>query len=58
MNLGGLPMGLANNVKIVQPVAKGSPLKWTDVGTIKGDAARFRREMEKVFIQKHNKLAL
>ena len=41
MNLEGLPMGLANNVKIVQPVAKGSPLKWTDVGTIKGGCGAF-----------------
>lgn len=56
MNLGGLPIGLANNAKIIRPVEKGSPLKWADVKTIKGDAARFRREMEKVFIQEHNKL--
>jgi predicted homoserine dehydrogenase-like protein len=46
---GGLPLGLAHGVALKRAVAKGQAVKWTDVGEIDSDAARFRREMERVF---------
>jgi len=46
---GGLPLGLAHGVALKRAVAKGAAVKWTDVGAIDNDAARFRREMERVF---------
>ena len=45
----GLPIGLAQGVKLTRPVAKHQPLTWQDVATIRSEAARFRREMEAVF---------
>jgi predicted homoserine dehydrogenase-like protein len=47
--LGGLPLGLANGVRLRRPIAAGSPLKWSDV--VYDDthqAVRFRREMERL----------
>jgi predicted homoserine dehydrogenase-like protein len=29
--MGGLPLGLAHNVKVVRPVRKGQSLSWADV---------------------------
>ena len=49
LDLGSLPIGLAHSVKLVRPVAKGTPLKWADVEGIGSEAASFRREMEAVF---------
>ena len=46
---GGLPLGLAHGVALKRAVAKGETVKWSDVGEIDNDAARFRREMERVF---------
>jgi len=46
---GGLPLGLAHGVKLTRAVAKGSVVTWNDVAAIDSDAARFRREMERVF---------
>ena len=46
---GGLPLGLAHGVALKRAVAKGEAVKWSDVGEIDNDAARFRREMERVF---------
>lgn len=45
--LGGLPLGLAHQVKLVRPVAAGQSLVWDDVAMdTSTDAYRLRREME------------
>ena len=46
---GGLPLGLAHGVALKRAVARGGTVKWSDVTEINSDAARFRREMERVF---------
>jgi predicted homoserine dehydrogenase-like protein len=46
---GGLPLGLAHGVALKRAVAQGHAVKWSDVAEIDSDAARFRREMERVF---------
>ncbi|HEY3461422.1 MAG TPA: Gfo/Idh/MocA family oxidoreductase, partial [Casimicrobiaceae bacterium] len=48
--LGGLPLGLAHHVKLMRPIARGQPVKWTDVA-IDADstAVKVRREMEATF---------
>jgi predicted homoserine dehydrogenase-like protein len=48
--LGGLPLGLAHHVKLLNPVAAGEPVRWSDVAYDANDAAvRVRREMEQMF---------
>lgn len=48
--MGGLPLGLAHNVKLVRPVAKGQSLTWSDVAMDTGTHAwRTRRAMEELF---------
>jgi predicted homoserine dehydrogenase-like protein len=48
--LGALPLGLAHAVKLVNPVAAGEPVRWSDVQIdASGDAVRARREMERDF---------
>ena len=48
--MGGLPLGLAHNVKVVRPVKKGQSLCWADVAMdTTTDAYRVRREMEAMF---------
>jgi predicted homoserine dehydrogenase-like protein len=45
--MGGLPLGLAHDVKVVRPVAKGQSLTWSDVAIDTGTRAyRIRRELE------------
>ena len=45
--LGGLPLGLAHDVKVTRPVKKGQSLSWADVAMDTSTAAyRIRREME------------
>ncbi|MGD1877320.1 MAG: NAD(P)H-dependent oxidoreductase [Kiloniellaceae bacterium] len=47
---GGLPLGLAQGVKLLRPVAKGRSLTWDDVAVDAGDATvQCRREMERRF---------
>jgi predicted homoserine dehydrogenase-like protein len=46
---GGLPLGLAHKVTLVREVRCGSALTWNDVAPIENQAARVRREMERVF---------
>ncbi len=47
---GGLPLGLAHNVKLVRAVRQGEALKWNDVAIDEGlPAYRIRREMEALF---------
>ena len=48
--MGGLPLGLAHDIKVVRPVKKGQCLSWADVAidtTTK--AYKLRREMETLF---------
>jgi predicted homoserine dehydrogenase-like protein len=48
--LGGLPLGLAHEVKVVRPVKQGQSLTWADVAIDTAlPAYRTRREMEALF---------
>ena len=48
--IGGLPLGLAHQVKVVRTVAKGQSLTWADVAMDTATPAyRLRREMEAMF---------
>jgi len=50
MRLGGLPLGLAHDVKVVRAVKKGQSLSWTDVAVDTSTPAyRLRRELESAF---------
>jgi predicted homoserine dehydrogenase-like protein len=47
---GGLPLGLAHQVKVVRAVKKGQCLSWADVAMdTSTDAYKVRREMEAMF---------
>jgi predicted homoserine dehydrogenase-like protein len=46
---GALPLGLAHNVKLVNPVAAGGTVRWSDVVIDDSLAVRARREMEHSF---------
>jgi predicted homoserine dehydrogenase-like protein len=51
--MGGLPLGLAHQVKVVRPVKKGQSLCWDDVAMdTTTDAYKVRREMESMFTLK------
>ncbi|MBY0409754.1 MAG: flagellar biosynthesis protein FlgA, partial [Burkholderiaceae bacterium] len=48
--IGGLPLGLAHDVKVVRPVKKGQSVCWDDVMIdTTTDAYKVRREMEAMF---------
>jgi len=48
--MGGVPLGLAHDVKVVRPVKKGQSLTWTDVAIDSSTRAyKIRREMETMF---------
>ncbi len=50
MRIGGLPLGLAHDVKVVRPVAKGASLSWDDVAMDATTRAyALRRELEGLF---------
>ena len=50
MRLGGLPLGLAHDVRVRRPVRQGQSLCWDDVEVDTGTRAyRLRREMETLF---------
>jgi predicted homoserine dehydrogenase-like protein len=50
VGLGGLPLGLAHDVKLVNPVSAGQPVRWADVQVdAAAEAVKFRREMEREF---------
>jgi predicted homoserine dehydrogenase-like protein len=50
MQMGGLPLGLAHDVKVTRPVKKGQSLTWADVAMDQTTHAyRIRREMEAMF---------
>ncbi len=47
---GALPLGLAHGVKLVNPVAAGAAVRWSDVQIdASSEAVRVRREMEREF---------
>ncbi len=47
LKLGGLPLGLTHQVKLLRPVKKSQSLSWGDVALDPTSAAvRLRREME------------
>jgi predicted homoserine dehydrogenase-like protein len=48
--MGGLPLGLAHNVKVVRPVKKGQSLSWADVAMdTTTHAYQVRKAMEDMF---------
>jgi predicted homoserine dehydrogenase-like protein len=48
--IGGLPLGLAHNVKVIRPVAAGQSLTWNDVAMDTSTRAyQLRKEMESMF---------
>ncbi len=48
--IGGLPLGLAHNVKVIRPVAAGQSLTWDDVAMDTTTRAyQLRKEMESMF---------
>ena len=50
MHIGGVPLGLAHNVKVVRPVKKGQSLSWSDVAMdTTTNAYRTRKQMETMF---------
>ena len=52
MQLGGLPLGLAHNVKLIRSVKKGRSLSWADVAMDTSTSAyKIRRDMESMFSQ-------
>jgi predicted homoserine dehydrogenase-like protein len=56
--LGGLPLGLAHDVKLVRPVRQGQSLCWADVAMdTTTHAYRVRRQMEAMFAEPQRKLA-
>ena len=55
---GGLPLGLAHDVKVVRPVKKGQSLTWADVAMDETTHAyKIRREMETMFAPQLKKAA-
>lgn len=49
LRLGGLPIGLANQVKLLGPLRAGQPVLWSSVAYDSGcEAVRLRRQMETV----------
>jgi predicted homoserine dehydrogenase-like protein len=50
LRVGGLPLGLAHDVKLARPVAAGQPVCWSDVVVQESlTAVKIRREMERMF---------
>src|SRR3954466_8621777 len=50
VRMGGLPLGLAHDVKLLRPVKKGQSLSWSDVAMDSSTHAyKIRREMETLF---------
>ena len=57
-DFGGLPLGLAHQVKLLRPVKQGQCLSWADVAIDTGtDAYRLRREMETLFAPAQRRIA-
>ena len=49
--VGGLPIGLAHNVRLIRPVAKDTPVTFADVELVNDlDVVALRRQMERDFL--------
>jgi predicted homoserine dehydrogenase-like protein len=47
LDIGVLPLGLAHNVKLIRPVVRGQPVRWSDVIVdSSSDAVRIRKDLE------------
>ena len=58
LHIGGLPLGLAHDVKVLRPVKQGQSLTWSDVAMDTGTHAyRIRRELETQFAPRERKAA-
>jgi len=58
LRMGALPLGLAHQVKLLNPVRSGAPVLWSDVVCDAGsDAVRLRREMEMTFASPEQRAA-
>lgn len=58
LKMGGLPLGLAHDVKLVRPVPKGQSLTWADVAMDTSTRAwKVRNEMESLFGEPSRKAA-
>ncbi len=58
MRMGGLPLGLAHEVKVIRPVKKGQSLSWADVAMNQTTKAyKVREELETEFGKAQLKLA-
>ena len=58
VQIGGVPLGLAHDVKVVRPVKKGQSLTWADVAMdTTTHAYRIRRQMEDLFASPRLKVA-
>lgn len=58
VELGGLPLGLAHDVKLVRPVKKGQSLCWSDVAMdTSTHAYKMRKSMEDLFAHPKRKAA-
>ena len=58
VRMGGLPLGLAHDVKVLRPVAKGQSLSWSDVAVDTGTRAyALRKQMEDLFAEPQRKAA-
>jgi predicted homoserine dehydrogenase-like protein len=52
LRMGALPLGLAHQVKLLNPVRAGDPVHWSDVTfDASSDAVKLRREMESGFAE-------
>jgi predicted homoserine dehydrogenase-like protein len=52
LRIGGLPIGLANRLKLRRDVAAGTSVTWSDVVLDEADETyRYRREMETAFAE-------
>ena len=50
VRIGGLPLGLAHDVRVIRPVAKGASLAWSDVAMDTATSAyAIRKEMEALY---------
>jgi len=58
LTLGALPLGLAHQVKLLNPLKAGDSVRWSDVSIdATGDAVRLRREMEAGFAASRQRAA-
>jgi len=58
LKLGGLPIGLAHDVKLINPVKAGQPVRWQDVEiSHDSEAVTARRDMEQLYRREFERAA-